>query len=258
MRFKNKVVLVTGAVENTGFHIASLFLKEGARVVINGADKRLTQSAAERLTHLGLPNHFPIVADIADAEQVKRMFSTIESQFGRIDVLVNNAAHQGIGDGFGDMAIDFFKEVIQVNLLGTFMVSQHAVNLMLAKHTKGVIVNIGSNVSTRAIHKRTAYIASKGGLDALTNSMATDLGPKGIRVNMVAPGYINTDRWEKQTMEAVNRRRRNIPIGRESTGVDIAEAVAFLASDTVTSLNGARLVVDGGCSAQHLPEDVDV
>ena len=130
--------------------------------------------------------------------------------------------------------------------------------MMLKQESRGVIVNLGSNVSTRAIRKRTAYVASKGGLDALTRSMAIDLGPKGIRVNMVAPGYIFTDRWEKISDETRTRRRQNCPIGTEATADDIAQAVAFMASDASRNICGERLVVDAGCSAQHMPVDVDV
>ena len=130
--------------------------------------------------------------------------------------------------------------------------------MMLAQESRGVIVNVGSNVSTRAIRNRTAYVASKGGLDALTRSMAVDLGPKGIRVNMVAPGYIYTDRWDKLNEATMKRRRLNCPIGMEATAEDIAQAVAFMASDAARNICGERLVVDAGCSAQHMPVDVDI
>ena len=130
--------------------------------------------------------------------------------------------------------------------------------MMLKQESKGVIVNLGSNVSMRAIRKRCAYVASKGGIDALTRAMAIDLGPKGIRVNIVAPGYIFTDRWEKISEGTRTRRRLNCPIGMEATADDIAQAVAFMASDASRNICGERLVVDAGCSAQHMPIDVDV
>ena len=102
-----------------------------------------------------------------------------------------------------------------------------------------------------------AYVASKGGIDALTRSMAVDLGPRGIRVNMVAPGYIHTDRWDKLDESLCTRRRNNCPLRPEASAEDIAQAVAFLASDASANICGERLVVDGGCSAQHMPEDAD-
>jgi NAD(P)-dependent dehydrogenase (short-subunit alcohol dehydrogenase family) len=113
-------------------------------------------------------------------------------------------------------------------------------------------------VSTRAIRKRSGYGASKGGVDGLTLAMAVDLGPHGIRVNTVAPGYIHTDRWETLSEHDTLRRRANIPLGQEASADEIASAVLFLASDQASGVHGARLVVDGGCSAQHMPFDTDV
>ena len=129
---------------------------------------------------------------------------------------------------------------------------------MMIAQGGGVIVNVGSNVSTRAIRKRAAYCASKGGVDALTRAMAVDLGKYGIRVNTVAPGYIHTERWDKLPEQDVQRRRANIPLGKEASGDDIADAVLFLASDQAANIHGARLVVDGGCSAQHMPFNSDL
>ncbi len=257
MRFKDKVVLVTGSNQNTGLAIATLFIKEGARVIVHGSTNETVQEGVEKLKSIGIENFRTVSADISDVEQVRSMFLLIKEEFGRLDILVNNACNQGIGESFEKMDFSFFQQVVNVNVLGTFMVSQHAVKLMMAQESKGVIVNLGSNVSTRAIHNRTAYITSKGAIDALTKSMATDLGPRGIRVNMVAPGYIYTNRWDLLSEEVKIRRRQNIPIGKEATGEDIAEAVAFLASDRASAISGARLVVDGGISAQHLPVDID-
>ncbi len=257
MRFKDKVVLVTGSNQNTGLEIATLFIKEGARVIVHGSTVETVHEGVEKLKSIGISNFKSVSADISDAEQVRRMFVLIMEEFGRLDILVNNACHQGIGESFENMGFAFFQQVINVNVLGTFMVSQLAVKQMMAQESKGVIVNLGSNISTRAIHNRTAYIASKGAIDALTKSMATDLGPCGIRVNMVAPGYIYTNRWDVLPSEIKIRRRQNIPIGKEATGKDVAEAVAFLASDHAAAISGARLVVDGGTSAQHLPVDID-
>ncbi|MDR0335753.1 MAG: SDR family oxidoreductase, partial [Planctomycetaceae bacterium] len=122
----------------------------------------------------------------------------------------------------------------------------------------GTIIHIGSNTSTRAIRNRVAYCTSKGGIDAMTLAMALDLAPYGIRVNCVAAGYIRTDRWDTLDPTIIQRRLQNIPIGKEVTANDIAETVMFLASDAAQNINGIRLVVDGGCTAQHLPSDVDL
>jgi len=258
MRFKDKVVLVTGASRNTGVGIAALFIREGAKVCINGSTPESTAQGGRFLREMGLDGFLEVPADIGNTEQVRAMFAKIREAYGRIDIVVNNACNQGIGPAFEDMDPEYFLSVIRTNLLGTFQVSQEAVKMMLQQESRGVIVNLGSNVSMRAIRNRTAYVASKGGIDALTRSMAVDLGPKGIRVNMVAPGYIFTDRWEKLSDEKAKRRRLNCPIGFEATADDVAQAVAFMASDASRNICGERLVVDAGCSAQHMPVDVDI
>ena len=144
-----------------------------------------------------------------------------------------------------------------MNLLGTIHVTQQAARLM-RRGGGGAIVNIGSNVSTRAIRRRAAYVASKGGIDALTLALSLELGPHGIRVNTVSPGYIHSDRWATLAKGVARRRRANVPLGREATPEDIAQAVMFLASAQAANVTGTRLLVDGGCSAQHLPQDIDV
>ena len=256
-RFEGKSVIVSGASRNTGVAIAELFINEGARVCICASTPESTENGARLLREKGLGGFMSVPCDISDIVQVKALFSAVMENFGRVDILVNNACNQGIGPSFEDMDQDFFMKVIKTNLLGCFLMSKEAVNIMLKQPERGVIVNLGSNVSMRAIRNRTAYVASKGGIDALTRSMAVDLAPKGIRVNEVAPGYINTNRWDVLPAGIAERRRKNVPLRSEATGSDIAEAVAFMASDASRNICGERLVVDGGCSAQHMPEDVD-
>jgi NAD(P)-dependent dehydrogenase (short-subunit alcohol dehydrogenase family) len=257
MRFKDKFVLVTGAGQNTGFGIAAAFAAEGATVFLNDKTSESVAKALAALRKRGFKKLVGVSADISVAEDVNAMFRQISAKVKRLDVLVNNAVNVGTGHLFQNMPLDFFESVVRVNLVGTFHVSQQAVRLMLRKGG-GSIVNIGSNVSTRAIRNRTAYLASKGGIDALTLSMAVDLGPCGIRVNSVTPGYVRTNRWAALTEAQVARRRANVPLGRESLAEDVAQAVLFLASDQAANITGARLVVDGGCCAQHMPQDVDV
>jgi NAD(P)-dependent dehydrogenase (short-subunit alcohol dehydrogenase family) len=258
MEFKDKVVLITGAGENTGAALARLFCEQGARVCINDISIRKLESQTERLRDMGHCNFLTIPADISDRRQVASMFEQISQKYEHLDILINNACDQGIGQVFEEMTPEEFLSVIHTNLFGTFLVSHHSVKLMLKQPSKGVIINMGSNVSTRAIHNRPSYVASKGGVDALTRSMAIDLGPKGIRVNMVAPGYIHTNRWEEISEDVKTRRHSNVPLGYEATAEQIASVVLFLASEDARYINGERIVVDGGCSAQHLPLDVDL
>lgn len=256
MRFIDKIVLVTGSSRNTGLEIASRFAAEGATVFVNGATVESVQHAMVELKSRGFERIIEAVADLGDPTAVQSLFTDIRTRFGKLDVLVNNAVQQACGYSFEDMPLEMFDHVVRVNLVGAFHVAREAARIMIAQGG-GVIVNVGSNVSTRAIRKRSAYCASKGGIDALTRAMAVDLGKYGIRVNNVAPGYIHTERWNTLAEQDIVRRRANIPLGKEATGDDVADAVLFLASDQAANIHGARLVVDGGCSAQHMPLATD-
>jgi NAD(P)-dependent dehydrogenase (short-subunit alcohol dehydrogenase family) len=257
MRFSNKTVLVTGASRNTGLGIAGRFEAEGATVFVNGTTVDGVSRAVAELRSRGCERLIEAPADLGDAAAVDSLFALIRERTGRLDVLVNNAVLQGIGYSFEETPLEHFEKVLRVNLVGLFHVSREAAKMMIAQGG-GAIVNIGSNVSTRAIRKRSGYGASKGGVDGLTLAMAVDLGPRGIRVNTVAPGYIHTDRWESLSQQDTLRRRANVPLGKEASADEVASAVLFLASDEASNIHGARLVVDGGCSAQHMPSDVDV
>ncbi len=264
-RFEGKVVLVTGGNRNTGLDLTEIFVREGARVFMCGSSPASTERGAELLRQRGVTAFTAVPCDVSDAAQVAALFDRIERDAGRLDVLVNNAANQGIGHGSPlEMTTDQMLDVFRTNLLGGFQVTQTACKRFFLKQEpnpftrqKGVVVFLGSNTSMRAIRNRTAYVTSKGGIDALVRSLALDLGPLGIRVNEVAPGYIYTERWDALDETVKARRRLNCPLRHEATGGDIAEAVAFLASDAARNIGGERLVVDAGCSAQHMPEDVD-
>jgi NAD(P)-dependent dehydrogenase (short-subunit alcohol dehydrogenase family) len=257
--FKGTVVLVTGAVRNTGLCIARAFLHEGATVWVNGRREDATHAAVETLNAEGLPGRaVAAVADVSTLEAVRALFRSIAKAGAGLDVLVNNAVDQGIGGPFGEVDDALLETVFRTNVFGYFRCGQEAARLMKAQGRRGCIVNVGSNVSERAIRNRSAYVASKGAIDALTRAMAIDLAPHGIRVNTVAPGYINTERWSVLDPAVAARRRANVPLGREASGENVAHAILFMASGRSGNVTGTRLVVDGGCSAQHLPADGDL
>ena len=257
MRFKDKYVLVTGSSRNTGVDIAARFAAEGATVFVNGSCAETVRTAVAELRGRGLDGFVEAPADLSDPASIQDMFTLIRRHGKRLDVLVNNAVSQGDGYSFVDTPVEFFDHVIRVNLIGAFHVAREAARMMIDQGS-GVIVNVGSNVSARAIRRRTAYCASKGGIDAMTRAMAVDLGPYGIRVNTVAPGYIHSKRWDSLSEEDIAGRRGNIPLGKEASPDDIASVVLFMASDESAGIHGARLVVDGGCSAQHMPPNTDI
>ena len=259
-RFKDKVVLVTGGNRNTGLDIVERFAREGARVFMCGSSAASTAKGAAELAARGLAGVVSLPCDISDAAQVSALFDAMEKKAGRLDVLVNNAADQGLGHGGPlEVSAEQMRKVFSVNVFGGFQVTQCACNRFFMKQPgRGVVVFLSSNTARRAIRNRTAYCAAKGAINSLVRSLALDLGPLGIRVNCCAPGYIRTERWDSLDPAKVARRRLNCPLRKEASGEDIAGVVAFLASDDSANITGEIVTCDAGCSCQHMPEDVDV
>ena len=258
-RFENKVVLVTGGNRNTGLDIVARFAREGARVWMCGSTAASTAKGAAALAARGLAGVRAVPCDISDAAQVAGLFDAIAREEGHLDVLVNNAADQGIGQGGPlDVSPEQMEKVFQTNVFGGFRVTREACNRFFTRQeTRGCVVFLSSNTARRAIRGRTSYCASKGAINSLVRSLALDLGPLGIRVNGCAPGYIRTERWDTLAPAVAARRRRNCPLGREASGADIAGVVAFLASDDASNMTGEIVTVDAGCSSQHMPPDCD-
>ena len=259
-RFDGKVVLVTGGNRTTGLDIVEKVVREGARVFMCGSSEASTARGAEELKARGLNGITSQMCNIADLDQVTALFDTIEREAGRLDILVNNAANQGLGHG-GPLEMDpaKFHEVFNVNVIGGFQVTQMACNRFFMKQeSRGAVVFLSSNTAMRAIRNRTAYCASKGAINSMVRALALDLAPLGIRVNCCAPGYIYTERWGTLDPAKAARRRLNCPLRKEASGMDIANVVAFLASEDSANMTGEIVTCDAGCSCQHMPEDVDV
>ena len=259
-RFKDKVVLITGGSRNTGLDLVEKFAREGAKVFMCGSTEASTANGAKALIARGLDGIVSQPCDISDAAQVNALMDTIEREAGRLDVLVNNAANQGLGHGGPlEMKPEMFYDVFKTNVVGGFQVTQMACNRFFMKQaTRGTVVFLSSNTAMRAIRNRTAYCASKGAINSMVRALALDLAPLGIRVNCCAPGYIYTERWDTLDPAKAARRRLNCPLRKEAKGSDIANVVAFLASDDSANMTGEIVTCDAGCSCQHMPEDVDV
>ena len=263
--FKDKVVLVTGGCRNTGLEIADRFLREGAEVFVCGSNDESVARGREALAARGHTKFHVIKCDVGQKESVAAMLDEVERTAGRMDVLVSNAANFGIGHGETlDMTEEMLFEVLNVNVGGTFRVVQGVAKRFFMRqerdaytNQRGVVVCVGSNTSERVSRKRLAYCTSKGGLDSMVRSFATDFGPLGIRINMVAPGYIRTDRWEWLSEEVKAKRRSNTLTGMEADGQDVAAAVLFLASSGARAFQGARIVQDSGSSVQLYPESCE-
>ncbi|MBP7483275.1 MAG: SDR family oxidoreductase [Lacunisphaera sp.] len=256
MNWHGKRVLVTGANANTGFEIARRFADVGATVFLHAPTLGEARAAAAKLRTTPQMEVWPVAADFRRPARIGPMIDGIIRRADGIDILINNAVDQVIGYAMQDTPLSALRAAIAINLESLFVCTQAVVRAMI-KQGGGTVVNIGSNTSERAIRQRSVYIATKGALDALTRALAVELGDHGIRVNMVVPGYIHSDRWKSLTKGVITRRRANLPLGREASATDVAEAILFLASDAARSITGARLAVDAGSLAQLLPADVE-
>ena len=252
-RFKNKVVLVTGAAHGIGRAIALRFGSEGAQVIVNDVNAQGTEDTVRAIiSNGGLA--LAGVADVSDKSQVDRLFDTVLERFGRVDVLVNNAGLINVERHFleGDEA--WWDRVLAVNLKSVFLCSFRAAQVM-ARRRQGVIINMSSGGATRSHRGMAAYDASKGGIEALTRAMALDLAPYGIRVNALVPGSIDT---QGMSPEIKQERGQTIPLGRVGEPEELAGPAAFLASDDASYVNGHILVVDGGLLVQQRSPQVDI
>ncbi|MDB5874329.1 MAG: short-chain dehydrogenase/reductase [Ramlibacter sp.] len=236
-----RACIVTGGAQGIGEACARRFAREGAKVVIADVDDARGQALAKELG--GLYVH----CDVGDKAQVDALVAAAMKAHGRIDVLVNNAGIFKAAD-FLDVTEADFDAVLRVNLKGAFLVGQ-AVAREMAKAARGAIVNMSSVNGTLAIPNISSYNVSKGGINQLTRVMALSLADKGIRVNAVAPGTIATELAAKAVLtseEAKARIMSRTPMKRLGEPQEIADTVAYLASDAASYITGEIVVVDGG------------
>ncbi len=228
-RFENKIVLVTGAGRGIGASIARRFASEGAEVIVNysGNDETAQKTVDEITATGGQAQKYK--CSVNDSESVKVMIDEIIKEFGRIDILVNNA---GITkDGLMlRMTDEDFDRVIDVNLKGTFNCTKYVSKYML-KQKSGKIINISSVVGLSGNAGQVNYSASKAGIIGITKSAAKELSSRGITVNAVAPGYVDTDMTKVLSDNIRNEILKNIPLQRMGNVEDISNCVAFLASE---------------------------
>ncbi len=244
MEFENRVAVVTGGSRGIGRAICLELAGRGASVVFsyagNQAAAEETQAACQTLGVTALA----VQGDVADGEAVAHLIQTAMDQFGRIDILVNNA---GITrDGLlMSMKEENFDAVVDTNLKGAFL-SMKAVARIMIKQKYGRIVNLSSVVALRGNGGQANYCASKAGLIGLTKSVARELGSRGITVNAVAPGFIETDMTATLPEKVREGLLATIPAKRLGQAEDVARAVAFLAGDSAGYITGQVLSVDGG------------
>jgi NAD(P)-dependent dehydrogenase (short-subunit alcohol dehydrogenase family) len=250
-----KVVTVTGGGQGIGRAVAFRFAQSGYAVSIADADEEAGEEALRKVKELGAQAIF-VRADISRQEEVRDWMELTCRDLGCPDVLVNNA---GIGRNapFLELAAEDFDRVIAVNLRGTFLCSQEAARRMAGRGS-GVIINIASTRALMSEPGTEAYTASKGGIVSLTHGMAVSLGPYGILVNCISPGWIETRDWQysARAQEPVHSERDRLqhPVGRVGKPGDIADACLFL-SQSAGFMTGQNLIIDGGMTIRMIYEE---
>ncbi|WP_413718717.1 SDR family NAD(P)-dependent oxidoreductase [Silicimonas sp. MF1-12-2] len=236
-----KLALVTGGAQGIGYACAEALTEDGFRCILADIQTDKVREAASRLGGIAM------TCDMSDADQIGAMFDTIAADHGPLHALVNNAGIAMPGDPL-DYALEDFRKVIDVNLVGTFVASQRAAKMMVEAGIEGAIVNMSSINAQVAIPAIPAYCASKGGVMQLTKAMSLALAPKGIRVNAVGPGSIDTDMMAgvNANPEAMARVMSRTPLGRVGSAREIGDVVAFLVSKKASYITGETIYVDGG------------
>lgn len=262
-RFLGKIVMVTGGGNGIGRASVLRFAQEGAYVAIVDIDMQLAERSAAEVEAIG-QMALPIQADVAVEEDVRRMFDQTMAQYGKINVLFNNAGIGGGPDHLMDLSVEDWDRLIAVNLRGVFLGCKFGLP-QLIKSGGDAIVNMGSSTAGwDVIYGGGAYMASKEGIAGITRNLALEAAPYGIRVNAVCPGIIETtlsfDQGGKENAARkawFSRFSQRIPLRRVGQPEDVAAAVAFLASEDARHITGAQLLIDGGQTLQSWSNSPD-
>lgn len=252
--FSGKTAIVTGAGQGIGYEICRLLVRQGANVVLNDIDPELARKAAETIsreengTCVGLPG------DVSDMEFISKLTAETVSRFGKTDILIANAGITLFGDFF-DYTVDKFRKVVDLNLQGSFFLTQAVAKVMRSKNTEGSILLMSSVTGHRAHRQLSAYGMTKAALELMAKTLVIELAPFRITINTVAPGATLTERtsgepnYEKVWSEIT-------PMGRPASPEDIARAALFLVSPHARHITGQNLVVDGGWTCISPPPDL--
>lgn len=245
----NRVALVSGAAQGIGEGIAMVLARAGAEVVVCDINAEGGEATADAIAELGRKSLF-VQADISTPDAVTAMMDRVAAQFGRLDIVVNNAAVEYFGS-IEDTSIEEWDHTQAVNLKGIFLMTKAALP-MLRKSKSGVVINIASVHAVATIPDLGAYAATKGGIVAITKSLAQDLGREGIRAICISPGFVDspmTQAWAESTPNVEETWARVFamhPVGRVGTPEDIGNLIAFACSDLGSYINGTNIVIDGG------------
>ncbi|MDQ8935751.1 SDR family NAD(P)-dependent oxidoreductase [Acinetobacter rudis] len=247
MNFNNKVVIVTGGASGIGLATVTAFCEQGAKVVIADLNEH-GQIISDELNQQGhLTSFFKI--DVRNEQENKQLIQYTVNLFSGLDIVYANA---GIADDapIEQLSFDRWQRTIDINLTSVYLLNKAAIEYWLEQQQQGVIVNCGSIHSWVGKKGVTAYAAAKGGVKLLTQTLAIDYASKGIRINAVCPGYIDTPLLSAADARQKENLAKLHPIGRLGRPEEVANVVLFLASDKASFVNGTALLVDGGYTAQ--------
>ncbi|MGN0602117.1 MAG: SDR family NAD(P)-dependent oxidoreductase [Oscillospiraceae bacterium] len=252
-RLNGKVAIVTGSTSGIGIGIARLFAAEGAKVVICGRREQKGQAVVDRIKNEGGEASYHFM-DITVTESIDKLFEDTAAKYGKIDILVNNAANVGLKDGRVDeLTLEMWDGIFQSDIRGTFYATKCALPYMQKNENGGSIINIGSMASCGGDLGSTAYACAKAGVDLLTQATALQYGKQNIRCNCVRPGLIVTPENEAHVPQPVKDIfTSNIMVNRYGCPEDIGHMCVYLASDESSYVTGQIVNVDGGLNS-HVP-----
>ena len=252
-RLKDKVAIVTGSTSGIGIGIARLFAAEGAKVVVCGRREEKGQAVVDRIKAEGGEASFHFM-DITSTESIEKLFADTAEKYGKIDVLVNNAANVALKDGRVDeLTVEMWGAIFQSDMRGTFFTTKTVLPYMQKNENGGSIINIGSMASCGGDLSSTAYACAKAGVDMLTKSTALQYGKQNIRCNCVRPGLIVTPENEAHVPQALKDIfLSNIMVNRYGCPEDIGHMCVYFASDESAYVSGQIINVDGGMNS-HVP-----
>src|SRR5712692_5024952 len=245
MRLAGKTAVVTGGTKGIGLGIARAFAREGARVVVNSRDAADCAAVAKALS-----GAVPIAADLAKSDEARRLAREAVRALGAVDILVNNAGQPRVAPSEELPEADY-RYTLDLNLNAYFILGQAFVRCMLERRS-GTIINVGSMNGSVPFPQRLAYCASKAGINMMTKVMAIEWAARGVRVNAIAPGYVETEFIQGLSRRGIldlQKLAARTPMVRLGTGEEIAEAAVFLASSAASFITGEILTVDGGWSS---------
>jgi 3-oxoacyl-[acyl-carrier protein] reductase len=248
---EGQVAIVTGAARGIGKSTALLLARNGASVILDDVSESSLRSAVNEITSLG-GIALPVRADVSDPEDVRTLVSSAANRFGRIDILVNNAGIPSPYEPIQKLDLKTWQHILDVNLRGPALCTREVSKIMIPRHY-GRIVNVSSIFGEFAgIVGSVSYVVSKAAIIGFTKNAALELGPKGINVTAVTPGFVETEMTEYLSSDQKSRVLRQIPVGRFATPEEIASVICFLASPEASYMNGSIVDVHGGRSEYSL------